>query len=325
MAEIIHSTRLEEDGPWLINREHLLALDKLVEEEWLNLEKYRDRVITEKVNEEVSRLRKKSTSSFNEAKARQEFRATFESSYEYREKRSLVILLNGQRRVVAKSFEEALRDPALLCEKPEGFVLSFKCCEIECVLELPYYGSSLRLKVEEDRDPIAKEVFASLKSWIDNVKPPYWQQVWLRMKGMQWFYYLMAIGVVLFYLSTIAPDTSASARSVRHDQAVELLKIGVSQTNQFKALELMLSYESGYPPSSRTFVIPSWFWWFFCGAPVFCVSISFIPKVVLGIGNGQEAIKKWTKWMNFVGITFPLWILGTFIWPKLIIFLQNLF
>jgi hypothetical protein len=327
MAEIIHSTQLDEDGPWLLGRERLLELDSLLDAEWTKLEKYRECLITEEINDEIARTGKTRAERFDEAKERQNIQDRLEKDYFYRKGQNLVILLSGHRRVVARSFEEAMRDPALLGEKPEGFSLGLKCCKIECRLEVPYYNTSLRLKVDEDRDPVAKELFASLKSWIDTARPPYWQQLWLRLKGYgaQWNLCLMIFLAASLYFIAIAPDTSATARSARHAQAVELLKNGISQTNQFKALELILSYESGDPPSSRTVMIPSWFWWFLCGAPLFCVALSFTPKVVLGIGKGQESIKKWLNWMKFIAITLPLWIIGTFIWPKALAVLQNLF
>jgi hypothetical protein len=327
MAEIVHSTRLDEEGPWLLDRECLLELDKLVDNEWIKLEKYRERLIAEEVNGEILRISKKRPEYFDEVKERQQLQGVLEKSYEYGKGRNLVILLSGHRRVVAQSFEEAMRDPALLGEKPEGFALALKCYKIKCQLQVPYYQTSLRLEVDEDRNPIAKELFASLKSWVDTARPPYWQQLWLRLKGYgaQWSLCLMIFVAALFYFIAIAPDTSGTARSARHAQAIELLKDGISQTNQFKALELILSYESGDPPSSRTVMIPSWFWWFLCGAPLFCVALSFTPKIVLGIGKGQESIKKWLRWMKFIAITLPLWIVGTFIWPKALAVLQNIF
>lgn len=331
MPEIIHSTEMLPEGPWLISRDHLLELDKLVDAEWQKLVRHHDSLVEKEVEEDLAertkRFTKEERSDFDKKAARKQLTERVSERHAYKKRRTLVIHLDGDRRASASSFEEALRDPALLNEKPIGFTLNLRAADIECALKVPVYRRSLQLEVAPDRHPVAKGLYAALKSWVDGAKPPFWQTVWLRIQsgGGQWFVWFLSLFAILFYFSTFAPDTSAASRAARHSEAATLLKSGVTATNQFKALELILSYESGAIPNSRTFSVPSWFWWLLCGGPFFCVAIGFVPKVVLGIGRGEESIKNWNKWMKIVGITFPLWVIGTFIWPKIQHWLTNLF
>jgi len=238
-----------------------------------------------------------------------------------------VIHLSGNRRVSTGTFEEALRDPALLNEVPVGFTLLLQVDELESVLQIPYHRASAQLKVEPDRDPAAKGLYASLKAWTDTVKPSFWQSSWLNLRasGGLWFLFLITTLVMLGCIATLGPDTSVSARSSRRSQATELLKSGVTATNEYEAIQLILSYEAGIVPNSRTFAIPSWFLWFVIGGVVMCAALNFAPAVILGIGKGEESIRKWSVWMQLVAITFPTWVIGTFLWPKLLSILEKAF
>ena len=51
MAEIIHSTKLRLNGPWLIGSKKLLELDTIIENEWQKLLSVREDLITKKVRE----------------------------------------------------------------------------------------------------------------------------------------------------------------------------------------------------------------------------------------------------------------------------------
>jgi len=81
MAEIIHSTQLDEDGPWLLGRERLLELDSLLDAEWTKLEKYRECLITEEINDEIARTGKTRAERFDEAKERQNIQDRLEKDY----------------------------------------------------------------------------------------------------------------------------------------------------------------------------------------------------------------------------------------------------
>jgi hypothetical protein len=331
MAEIIHSTKIRPEGPWLIDRVQLLEWDRIVDTEWKKLLKDREDLINIEVDNELShhksRLWGDEKDSFNEEKTRDKIRKDLSESYKFKAENILVIHLEGNRRATAASFEEAFRDPALLNERSIGFTQYMSINDIECQLTVPYYKTSLELKVSPDQDKAAKGLYAALRSWVDNVKAPFWQQLWIVTNSMkaQWVLGIVVLMLSFLWLGAFAPDTSADARNLRSKAATEILKAGISETNQFKALELILSYESGAIPSLKTFMVPSWFLWLLCGGVPVCLAFSFTPTVILGIGKGENSIRKWKMWMTFVGITFPLWIVGTFIAPKAVSFLQGLF
>ncbi len=328
MPEIVHTTEISQDGPWLITRQQLLALDSIVESEWKKLLERREDLINAEVEKQLtSRLGHPSKP--GRKAEREEIREKLydiAASHSARQ-RIAVIYLSDDRRVAVGSFEEALREPALLHERARGFSLYLRAAELECTLKALASSTFLHIEVSPERDVAAKGLFAALRGWVDTVRPPIWQRLWLQARSFwgQWFAWVLALLITLFYIAALAPDTSAAARAARYSETLATLKSGVSATNQFKALELILSYTSGATPASKTVTVPIWAMWILCGGPLFCVALSFAPSVVLGIGKGEESIRRWNRWMKLVGVTFPLWVMTAFVWPKILAFLKGLF
>jgi hypothetical protein len=335
MITILHRTEIEEKGPWLISRERLEQLDKLADEEWKRLSAQYDDFINTEVKEELKRSIERHKTytpeipieASEKKKLERSIREKLEDRHSYKKERTLTIHLRGNRRVAVESFAQAFQQVELLDEIPEGFTLHLRALDTRCTLTVPRWGSTLELSSSPDDDQSAKTLFTTFRKWVDEVKSPFWQQLWLGIKSLsfQWLIYVLLIMGCVFYFDKMAPDSFADSRVARQKKAEEILRAGISQTNHYAALELILSYESGAIPSTRTRNAPSWFWWLLIGGAGFCVALSFMPTVQLGIGKGEGLIKRWKLWIQMVGIAFPTWIVGTFIWPKLQAWLEKLF
>jgi hypothetical protein len=74
------------------------------------------------------------------AECRKELEAEVRHSYTFKEGRSLTIYLQDDKKLVAKNFEEALRQPLILNEIARAFTMEMEVGEIRCVIELNRFG-----------------------------------------------------------------------------------------------------------------------------------------------------------------------------------------
>jgi hypothetical protein len=119
----------------------------------------------------------------------------------------------------------------------------------------------------------------------------------------------MIAGAVFGIRSSLA---SARYRS----EARKIVSEGVSATNQFRALEVLLALSSEESANSNGDVyLPGWFLFFLAVGFLVCVALSFPPKVVLGVGKGQSRLQFWRRWLTFLSVTIPSAICSTFLWP----------
>ena len=305
MSEIIHSTYYYGKGPWLLKKASLLELDKLVDYEW---EKLVEWTTNEEQNEKAKFLKDTITKfeHVDEKAAEKLWRPTS------RCERELLIFLSGDRRVPVPNFESAFREPLLVNETPIGFSLEVTVKNIRCKLCTGSF-SSLTLSVSPDEKQEARRLFAALRNWIGTVNPPLFQVLWRALSPLQWSVFAAVCWVAIQSVS----DPAELARATRQTESLEILRTGVSSTNQAKALELILSYQCGAIPSAGSRQIPTRYLWFVVSGVVVCLALHFRPKILLGIGKGEDSISKWERWMTFVGITFPVWLVGTWIWPRI--------
>jgi hypothetical protein len=346
MAEFIYSTSLSIDRPWLIDVNHLQSLDALLEEEAARLSKRnRERLNTEieeqlshDIKLELARMREDRIKLKSEAgigdknsepaldldevkqRRREEIKTQLLSHpySDYAENRSITIHLEKNKRVVVKSFAEALRQQSLSDEMPVGFDDVLRSGEIKCEIELRKSGT-LDISVSPEHLAESRELFAALQRWAQPIRPPKWQRFWASINPLQWMLLLFAISVSALAIG----DSTDSAKRFYKEQAVHLLKDGVSQDEQLKAIEMILALETGFVPPSQSTPVPGWFWFLLCGGFVVCLVLSFPPKSIIGVGKGQEAINHWRIWMRIVFIIVPSFIFLNIIWPYLSTLISN--
>jgi len=221
-----------------------------------------------------------------------------------------------------KSFQEAMRDPALMNETVRGFHVELKCASVEATVNLSRRYCELTVKVAPESSQLAREIFSVLMQWQKSNQPPAWQRIWKSAAsfGVHWIAWIF---VVLMALTSLA-ERDPGKLSVKHE-AHTLLKTGVSATNQLKALELLLSLESGYSPPVSTSQWPRCFLLFLFGGLIACIILSVPPNTVIGIGRGDEHLRYWRWWLRFVFYLVPVWLISTFVWPHVQPVVQGLF
>ena len=307
-------------GPWLLDGDKLEALDKILDEEWPRLSKRNeDRLEKEldKKMEHYNDLNKLAGTRPESAEAlskiREETRASLmRYPYDYGEERLITIHLK-EKKVTVKSFSEALREPNLLNETPVGFEMTVKNGDIKCEVEAGRGRKSLEISVSPEHVAEAREMFAALQRWANNSRAPKWQQLWVSGKGVMWFLWVF---IVLLSIS-MASDDKTTAKDNYKEQAKQLLIGGVTPDNQTKAIEILLALQAEYVPArpARPFSYPAWFSILFFGGLIICILFSISPKIVLGIGKGQDLIHRWRAWSRFIFVLVPGFVLVNIIWP----------
>jgi len=100
-------------------------------------------------------------------------------------------------------------------------------------------------------------------------------------------------------------------------QGRELLRQGLTAANQQKAVEVLLAITTDYsaPIEHR---MGNWFWFFLIGGAAMCLIVGYPPRLVIGLGVGEDHIRRWRMWTRFVFIVVPGFIAANFLWPYLV-------
>lgn len=310
MAEFTYTTSKLISAPVFIDSDRLKELDKILDDEFARLNKKNEELINEKVQEyarENDELSVKSQELIDDMKLR------LKSSYEFREDRSLTLIFKGdKKKIVVKSFDEAIKEPNLYEEMPIGFDAELRSGDITANIRLKETGS-LYISVSPEQLPESRNLFAALFNWAITVRPPKWQEFWVDISPFHW-----AIWIFLLWIgSTFLAGSGSPAKNFYKAQARQILQEGISQENQSKAIETLLALESGFVPQNQVIETPKWFIILLFGGFLICIILTIKPKSRIGIGKGQDSIKHWRKWIRFVFYIVPGFIFVNIIFPYL--------
>lgn len=320
MAEFIYTTSTAIGAPILIDADKLEALDKLIDDEYQRLherlEKRLNAEVREKLESESSKLRRLADNEgeLEELIQKRKTEITEElkvfSFRQFNESRSLTIHLKVNKKVKVSNFGEALRQQPLLDETPVGFALHIQSGEITCEITLRQNGV-LDVSVSPEHLPESRELFAALQRWAYTIHAPTWQRLWVEVKGLIWVLWLLALLVGII----VAASGASGGKRVYKQQAIQLLKDGLSPDEQLKATEIILALQSDYVPEGQGQGFPGWFLLLFFGGLIMCIILSITPPPLIGIGKGQEMINRWRWWMRFVFIAAPAFLFINILWP----------
>jgi hypothetical protein len=318
MAEFVYTTATSMPGPWLIDSDQLESLDKILDDEWVRITKHHEDSIRKKVDKMIEENEAKGANILyeNPKKAFDERVRAFDG----KDERNVTIRLKANKKIIVKSFGEALRQQDLLQEMPIGFSAVMKSGDISGEIALTGRGH-LEISVSPERLSESKEFFAALQRWASKIRPPKWQQYWLAVEHFQWFLWVLILVVAL----SIVGNSDSTAKKFYKQQAAELLKDGLSEDEHLKAIETILALESGYVPPGQGVANPGWFKILLFGGFIACVVLSIRPKSRIGIGKGQDSINRWRLWMRVVFVIIPGFIFVNIVWPYLGKFLPGLF
>lgn len=324
MAEFIYTTATNMPGPWLIDSEKLESLDKILDDEWARITKHHEDSIRKRVDKMIEESKAKGEKELDLESLKKNYEERVRA-YDNKDSRHVTIRLKSNKKIIVESFSEALRQQDLLQEMPIGFSAVMKSGDISGEIALTGRGlterGSLEISVSPERLAESKEFFAALQRWASTIRPPKWQQHWLALEHFQWFLWI----IILVLAMAIVGSGESTAKKFYREQAAELLKDGLSEDKQLKAIETILVLESGYVPPGQGVATPGWFKILLFGGFIACVVLSIRPKSRIGIGKGQDSINRWRLWMRVVFVVIPGFIFVNIIWPYLGKFLPGLF
>jgi hypothetical protein len=310
VPELIYPTRTQVVGPILIDTSSLMDLDKIIAEQRETLIALRSKLIEQSMAERVAELG--SVTAEDLKKKKELWQPYFEGrAPEYSTK--VTLYLSDGSRLKAKSFAEAAAHSEFSQVPASGFELSTVCGAISLTLvaETDAYSTLMRLDVSPSSAEGATNLFSEVRRWLRKVQAPRSQQWWCKL-GHNRFFLWMGWAFVAFFMTISALGGLGDGYYRR--QGRELVRQGVNGANQQKAIETMLALQTEMSgpvqqsPKRR-------FWFFLFGSFLVCLMLSYPPKLVIGLGVGEDKIKRWKSWTNFVFLVVPGFVASNFLWP----------
>ena len=313
MVEAIYPNTLKYHGPWLVDSSQLEALDQIIESEWPKLLQYREQRIQEAVDKKMADQEGQSYKI-----DRSEIIERVKASYEFCKGERLVrIYYKNNRELKATSFKEAMHDQTFADDKPIAASVSVACGEVQVGLSISSGSAHLQVAAEPINNPLAREFRFKLEQWAKSASSPSWLKIWRTFNGLQWALLLL----IVFLNIGLAPYSSEIARQELRAEIHEFLHKGVNESNLPQGVAYLLALEAGYYKNSNQSVETKRakrFLIILLGSVILCGIMSFPPSVRLGIGKGEDSVKRWRFWSRFVAITVPGVIISSFVLPIIV-------
>ena len=314
MAKISYPTEKSISGPWLIDADHLTALDGLFDE---YLDKFRA-----EVHENLRSLAERRLAERGQDHTPQQLQERIRDlqSIYGRESRSVAIYLKGGKTVTSERFADLLTLPNMNEETAVGFRSDLEVGDFRASASLRTRWSNYVIEVTPSDSTRAQELFSALENLVTEIAPSSLQQMWLKfvdsMGSLPLFLWVFA-GLLIASIG-VTPD----AKDVYREKVNEVMRKGVNPQNQSQATELILAIVSGYTdPQNPPFRPGIKYWGYFAIGLFILAALRACPAVVIGVWKGKQKIKDWRRWIRFVWVTVPSLILTSVVWPRLLVFL----
>jgi hypothetical protein len=287
--ELLYPTALRLRGPWLLETKQLLALDEILEQF-----RSRDPGADDRGSES---------------------------------KKSLTISLSKERELKTSSFKEAMSHIGSQNEVAKGF---------EYVAKMQNTTASVRLTPRKKREKKDEEeeqffeikvspqsgsttydIFLELRNWADTVEAPLWRQ-WLLFEFRPLFRIGLAFPLIILLAMLLnTSPTATEYKDALKQQARTLLRDGINQQNQSKALELVLALESDYiPPGTKPQQARKPIAWYLVAVYVLGF-LSFTPTLCIAIWAGKRRLRWWNAWTKLNTVTILGLVLAHLVYPQL--------
>ncbi len=311
---IQYPTEVEMPGPWLLEDQALLQLEQILDDEWKRLETRRNSLIEVEADEKIREWQ--DSGLLKTPKEKKDKRQEFIRNPSYtlaRSNKNIVLFLKNKGTYPTDKFSSALRDNALLDETVTGFSVDMESADIRYKIRTKSWSDELHINVSPENTTEAREIYVSLRDWAEKNSLPYWQRLWNKIYGINWYVWLILVFMSLMIWSATLSSSTSNAKQ----RAKDLLNTGITQQNTSEAIELLLIIQTDYDPMAPpvNIKIPSWLKILFWSGLVLNTLLSFRSKTLLGIGKGRKKLSNWKIWYKFIGITIPGLIITSFIWP----------
>jgi|GEM_PF-2129789 len=177
MATIIHRNRDRSNGIWLLDKNALLEIDEIIEDEWQNLKEIKEQKIIEerdirlqnKLGTDYFREQFENLSKEEKDKYINEIRNDTAKSYPYnREIKEVVIKLKSGQKIITKTFKEAIENPLSFDQIPVSFELKIEVGIISANLELD--NNYLTIATSPETNHLANTIFIKFEQWAEQYK-----------------------------------------------------------------------------------------------------------------------------------------------------------
>lgn len=311
MGKLYIPAEKEIKGPWLIGIEELEELDTIIKEIEILLNESYNKEINQDVLEKSERSEETTESIIKKVK----------SSFLKEIKRSFVLISKDNSRIIDNSIRDLLKDSKVKSFSPKELNISIEYgYKIRFTFEITkrYYG---RLNYQSrcfDTD-IQDEISYKIETWIDRNKPNKVKQFW---NEFSFPIFMLTMLILIFSSTNIITTVIPSSKEVYQVQVDSLIKNGVTQENQNKAIELILKYNSNYIPVNvkeitkyNTNAIK-----LSIMALIFSLIAYFNPKTTIGLGKQKKMLSFYKIYIKLILVTIP----AIFIIPPIIEWLKGL-
>lgn len=324
MKDFIYRTELTIGGPWLIDRDALAELGKIVDDSWDLLDKRKADILDSRIRRRVDEQRAKGLS----GKDLEEIGASIRQSEDrwyVRQGKKIVIKLGSDKSFTTDSLSDALQEHKLINEEATGIEIEIGAAEVQATISINRKYESLDIRTSPEREEAATELFVRLREWALKQRAPLWQRVWKNVSPGHWVIWFLCLFFSFIFVRAVQDTSIQQPIQQAKSEAFKILEDGISKDETQKALELLLRIETGYPPGKVERKFPTWFKLLFWVGLVISVVLTVRPKLILGLGKGESKIKLWRKWLKFISITVPGLIFGSFLLPYVVQWFARVF
>jgi hypothetical protein len=329
MPSISYPTSLNIDGPWILDAKNLEDLDRLADSCWNSMCEKRAALIESALaNWKEKRLTSEPVlKKTGELEDERQEREHLEKMYPFEVKsRKIVVYLSGGRSAEGQIFGELTALASVHEEIPRGFDLSMEVArsKLNVRVEPDYSGAlELRISTSSNEDPYAQELFGKLQNWATEIQPKRWLHWWLTLRPLSYILSgLTLLAMWAAFLISINPITVADpGPGPLHRQAWDLLKEGITQANEAKAIGILLAMESDYgasPVKTTRRTIRFQVWIYLGLALIVSAAFRVAPKGAIGLWDGRRKVARQRKWIRIVSVSIPSLVLTSILIPWLV-------
>jgi len=316
MAQVLYPTSTYIDAPLLIERKSLAQLDSILEKHWERFLKNQEQALKGELDSDYAEYvesvpKDRKPEEFEKWKSTRE--KTLRDYRRYGRRRVLTISFADGRSLRVQSFSEAYSHAEIINELPVAFELRMSCGDVLILIQtLDLSIPRLTVSTSPEDAEAVQDLFGEIKGWLRIIKPSKWLESWSKAAEMAFFLWLGWFLVLAVLLSN-AISTSTDYKSV----ARQIVEKGVTSENRDQALQTLLAIQADYRPAV-TFHPSVGLWIFALGGLIACLILSYPPKIVSGLGKGEQRVSSWKTWIQIVFIFIPLFVASNILAPLLV-------
>lgn len=328
MTTIISPNTITQVGPWLLNRDQLLELARIIEETWPVFEEIKEQVILNEVINQLAEYYNIDTYDETNERCIAIMERVRNNPFMRSEKAYKIILTDGTA-ISATSMTELLCDRNVKLGDISELSIKGKCANIEMQVSIEYWVGDGRLTITLNpiNNMAVQSLFDELSRWCDRTKPTYLLTLWKKIAGfgIQWSIFVLLWVIIGGILVQSMPSSTDMYHRELNEHVKILLQNGLSEKEVPDAIATLLAMQSEYVPDNyeidkTPFVQMNKkllrFLAFTLIGTIVCLILSFSPPAIcLGIGKNEKRLSRWKTWIKFATVSLPIFIISSIVSP----------